>query len=149
MFNLRIFRIFVITISFYRLLAFWANLVQRIRHMRRSSMFRFHNAHVFHQSGPISRHTQSPEDAPQHHNKNCGPSDLPRVVAIDAGIQFDNRLGSYKLRKYYAPAENLRHQQQGLFRLRFAGGVLYAHVNHGGIVCLNGAVVKKKGTVCC
>lgn len=41
----------------------------------------------------------------------------------------------------------MRHQQQDFLRVRFAGGVLHADVDHGGDVRADRAVVEEEGEV--
>lgn len=76
-----------------RLLAIGHSMVQRVRIVRRAGLLLQHHAHVLHQLGPLSRHTESSEDeARLRHQANRRHQDRCRVGSVAGRFHFGNPL---------------------------------------------------------
>lgn len=70
------------------------------------------------------------------------------MVTIHVGIELNNCARHSQRKKHNARAENVRHQQQSIFRIRVFSGVLYADAHHGGNLRVDCPTAEEKGSIC-
>lgn len=62
--------------------------MQRLRDVRRASVFREHNAHVLYLAGPVSGHSEPVENTTHIYKTDGRLQDRGRVAARHVGLQF-------------------------------------------------------------